>query len=261
MVCVLPSGSSAVRDGGLVASRVVHLFEGPYVTVDGRQLSVPRGSKRLLAFLALRRCQLERQFVAGVLWPEVDDTRAAGNLRSSLWRLRKAGIEVVACDKWSMRLSDGVFVDVLLVTDWANRLIHREPLEVDLTLAGLPADALDLLPGWCDDWAIVERERMRQRVLHAMEALSVYLTAQHQFADAIEVAMAAVADEPLRESAQRVLIEAYLGQGNRAAAEETYQMFRRRLRRELGVEPSAQMAASLDVGRGRTLIPGAAGVG
>ena len=73
---------------------------------------MPEGSKRLLAFVALRRGRVERRHAAGTLWPVGDDGRAAGNLRSALWRLRGADIEIMQCDKWSLRLADEVAVDV-----------------------------------------------------------------------------------------------------------------------------------------------------
>src|SRR4051812_45273110 len=90
----------------------VHLLGGPYVTIAGKQHEVPEGSKRLLAFVALRGCRVERRHAAGALWPVGDDNRAAGNLRSALWRLRGAGIDVMECDKWSLRLAREVRVDV-----------------------------------------------------------------------------------------------------------------------------------------------------
>src|SRR4051794_8876718 len=72
-------------------SQVINLFDGPYVTVDGQRLDVPEGGKRLLAYVCLVRGPVERRRVAGALWPDGDDVRAAGNLRSALWRLKGGG--------------------------------------------------------------------------------------------------------------------------------------------------------------------------
>jgi DNA-binding SARP family transcriptional activator len=219
------------------------LFGGPYVTVDGERFVVPQGSRRLLAFLSLRRGTVERMFVAGSLWPAGDDARAQGNLRSALWRLRQAGIELVVADKWSMALADDVVVDVEHVADWAARLVRGCPTDDDLSLGNLPADALYLLPGWYDDWAVMGRERVRQRVMHALEALSRVLVARGRLVDAVEVGRAAVAAEPLRESAQQVLVEALLAIGNRAEAARAFLEIQALLARDLGVEPSPQLRA------------------
>ncbi len=216
----------------------VHLFGGPYVSIDGARFSVPEGSKRLLAFVALRRQRVERRHAAGALWPVGNDDRAAGNLRSALWRLRGAGIEVLRSDKWSLSLRANVRVDVHQVDAWANRVISGDTEGGDLDPPDLEVNALDLLPGWYDDWTLLERERLRQRILHALEAQSRSLSLAGRHADAIETALAARKAEPLRESAQRVLIEAYLSEGNQIEAQRSLAGYASLLDRELGVAPS-----------------------
>jgi DNA-binding SARP family transcriptional activator len=249
-----------------LTGRWVHLFGGPSVSIDGTTLCVPHGSRRLLAFLALRRGSVERTYLAGSLWPIGDEVRAQGNLRSALWRLRRSGIELVLADKWSMALAQDVCVDVEHLADWAGRLVGGCPVDADLSMTDVPPDALDMLPGWYDDWVVVNRERIRQRVMHALEALSRQLVARCRLAEAVEVARAAVAAEPLRESAQRVLVEALLALGNRAEAAQAFLEFQAILASELGVEPSAELRALVaDHLRGavrwHALAPSARGVG
>ncbi|MGH3824078.1 MAG: AfsR/SARP family transcriptional regulator [Pseudonocardiaceae bacterium] len=224
---------------------VLHLFGGPHVTLGERRWEIPEGSKRLLVFVALHRRRVERRHAAGTLWPIGDDSRAAGNLRSALWRLRGAGIDLLAADKWSLTLYDEVIVDVHVVSNWAGRLIGGTASDDDLAVLPWWVDALDLLPGWYDDWALVERERMRQRVLHALEALNRRLVDAGRYAEAVEAAMLAVGAEPLRESAQRALIEAHLAEGNWVEGWRSYQAYRDLLRRELSVEPSTDLVALL----------------
>lgn len=233
----------AAPDATRPGDSTVHLLGGPYVTRSGQRIDVPEGSKRLLAFLALRRCRVERCHAAGTLWPTVDDRRAAGNLRSALWRLRGAGIHVLAADKRSIGLCQGVTVDVNEVGDWATRLVTQQPLPGDLSLSWPFAYALDLLPGCYDDWAIIERERLRQRMLHALEALSRAMTAMGRYGEAVDAAMTAISVEPLRESAQRALLEAHLAEANLSEARRDFLSYRDLVRRELGVEPSVELAA------------------
>ncbi len=240
---VSPPDRCVRRDG----APVLHLFGGPYVTLDGYRQEVPEGSKRLLAFVALRRTRVERRHAAGTLWPLGGDGRAAGNLRSALWRLRGAGIDILDVDKWSLSLNPNVVVDLHLATKWATRLVEGASTVADLTVSRSWLDALDLLPGWYDDWALIERERLRQRVLHALEALSRNLANVGRFADAVEAAMVAVSTEPLRESAQRALIDAHLAEGNFGEALRSYQTYRTLVRRELGVDPSPDLTASIHI--------------
>jgi DNA-binding SARP family transcriptional activator len=228
-----------------LSGTVVHLLAGPYITVGPVRREVPEGSKQLLAFVALRRGRVERRQAAGALWPLGGEERAAGNLRSALWRLRRAGIDVLVADKWSLVLGTDVRVDLQVVEEWATRLIDGSADGHDLTIPRSASDALNLLPGVYDDWALIERERIRQRVLHALEALSERMSAAGRFADAIESAMLAASAEPLRESAQRSLIRAHIAEGNLTEARRTYLAYKALLHRELGILPSENFTASL----------------
>ena len=230
-----------------ISATVVHLLDGPYVTVGSERRDVPEGSKHLLAFIALRRRRVERRQAAGALWPLGDEERAAGNLRSALWRLRRAGIDVLEADKWSLALGTEVRVDLHALEEWATRVIGGSAADHDLAIPSAASDALNLLPGFYDDWALIERERIRQRVLHALEALSQRLSGAGRFADAIESAMLATSAEPLRESAHRSLIKAHIAEGNLTEARRAYLAYQRLAQRELGTLPSKNFAAGLGI--------------
>jgi DNA-binding SARP family transcriptional activator len=230
-----------------ISATVVHLLDGPYVTVGSERRDVPEGSKHLLAFIALRRRRVERRQAAGALWPLGDEERAAGNLRSALWRLRRAGIDVLEADKWSLALGTEVRVDLHALEEWATRVIGGSVADQDLAIPSAAPDALNLLPGFYDDWALIERERIRQRVLHALEALSERLSGVGRFADSIESAMLATSAEPLRESAHRSLIKAHIAEGNLTEARRAYLAYQRLMQRELGALPSKNFAAGLGI--------------
>jgi DNA-binding SARP family transcriptional activator len=222
---------------------VLHLFGGPFVAFGSRRVEIPEGSKRLLVFAALHSGRIERRYAAGALWPVGGDARAAGNLRSALWRLNGTGIQLLSVDKHGLAMREGILVDVRLVSAWAGRMIDGTALPADLGILPWGIDALDLLPGWYDDWALVERERVRQRLLHALEAMSRQLVRLGRCAEAVEAAMTAVSAEPLRESAQRVLIEAHLAEGNWIEGRRTLDAYSAVLDRELGTEPTPELVA------------------
>jgi DNA-binding SARP family transcriptional activator len=150
-------------------------------------------------------------------------------------------------DRWALSLNSTVVVDVQITTEWASRLIEGNALEEDLTVSQSRLDALDLLPGWDDDWVVLERELLRQRMLHGLDALSRRLLSAGRYADAIEAAMLAISAEPLRESAQRALIEAHMAQGNVVEARRGYYAYHRLTRLELGVNPSSDLLSLLQV--------------
>ena len=161
-------------------------------------------------------------------------------------------------DKSTVGLKDGVGVDVREVHAWAGRLISGTARVEDLAVQPSWVDALDLLPGWCDDWVLYERERLRQRTLHALESLSRRLAEAGRAADAVDAALLAVAAEPLRESAQRALIEAHLAEGNRAEALRTYETYRRLLRTSSTSTPSPALLVALRMCRAGAFSAGAA---
>jgi DNA-binding SARP family transcriptional activator len=53
----------------------------------------------------------------------------------------------------------------------------------------------------------------------------------------------AVKAAPLRESAQRALIEAYLAEGNWVEGRRSFEVYRKLLHRELGTQPDPELAA------------------
>jgi DNA-binding SARP family transcriptional activator len=166
--------------------------------------------------------------------------RPQANLRTALWRIRRADPTVVACDHLSVALHDNVTVDVDLAIAQSRRLLSDadgvEPDDVDLALL-----RGELLPAWDEDWITLSRERMRQLRLHALEALCRRLTKLRRYAEAIEVGQEAVAGEPLRESAHVVLIGAHLSEGNIVEARRQFLRYDGLVREELGVPPSDAM--------------------
>lgn len=233
-------------DPGTPEGPVLHLFGGPSVSRPGQhRLPVPEGSQRLLVFVALHPSRVDRRYIASALWPVGDDERAAGNLRSALWRLNRARIDVLTADKRSLQLRREVVIDLKLISDWAGRLIHGTATPKDLQVMPAGMDALELLPGWYDDWVLLERERLRQRLLHALEALSRAHRVAGRYALAVEAAMVAVNADPLRESAQRELLEAHLAEGNWCEGRRGFEAYRALLRREIGVEPQPELGSLL----------------
>lgn len=106
-----------------------------------------------------------------------------------------------------------------------------------------PESALggELLPGWYDDWVLLERERLRQLRLHALEMLADKLACAGRYGEAVQAACAAVRTEPLRKSAHRAVVRVHLAEGNTVEAMRTYGAFRDMLAHELGVVPTEQM--------------------
>jgi DNA-binding SARP family transcriptional activator len=78
--------------------------------------------------------------------------------------------------------------------------------------------------------------------------LCARLAAVGQLGAALEIGLAAVHNEPLRESAHRAVISVHLVEENRSEALPQYAYYRRLVTRELGVEPSPRMETLLRAG-------------
>jgi DNA-binding SARP family transcriptional activator len=228
----------------------VSLLRGFALRASGESLEVPLMLQRLVAFLALQERPVHRVFVAGTLWIGADDERAAASLRTTLWRLSRAAPGLVRSDGTTLALSLSVGVDLWDASERARLLIEHpdEHCQEDLELLGRSGE---LLPDWYDDWLLIERERFRQLRLHALETLSRALTAGGRYAHAADAGLAAVACEPLRESAHRAVINAYLAEGNAVEALRHYQIFRTLLADSVGLEPSGRMEMLMSSVRGR----------
>lgn len=224
---------------GVVRLALLEAFE---LSSDGKPVPVPLSAQRLLAFLALQDRPLLRLYVAGVLWPDAPEERSSASLRSALWRLHRPGCQLVNASAQHVCLAPGVRVDIRELGRLARGLLDRST-NSDNPACGQLYVAGDLLRDWYDDWVMMERERFRQLRLHALEVLCEGLTVKHQFGQAVEAGLAAVAGEPLRESAHRVLIRAYLAEGNHAEASRQYHLYRKLLHSELGLEPTREMEA------------------
>ena len=221
----------------------ISLLGGFAVRVDGVRRDLPRSVRRLVALLALNPRGLLRSDAARRLAPQLETRSARASLRKTLTRLRATRLSMCEADGAALRLDPRVTVDVWEAEALAASLA-ADPAE--------PPDAgstqlltLELLPGWDDDWAALDRTRLGDLFLEALEIHARQLAANGSVYAALVAAHAALRADPLRESTARVLVEIHLGKGNAAQSARAYLSFRRRLRAALGTEPSEAMRAQI----------------
>jgi DNA-binding SARP family transcriptional activator len=238
----VPSSIPRSQDTGTSAKGVhLTLLGGFELRRDGKVVVLPLPAERLLAFLALHDRPLLRPYIAGMLWSDATEGHAAGNLRCALWRLTHCGARLLEVGGGHLELAPHVSVDIRLGTALALRLRDPAPLPAaDLCAENL---SFDLLPDCYEEWVILQREAFCQLRVHALESLSERFAETGRFDLAVQAGLAAVAADPLRESAHRVLIAAYLTEGNAGPALRQFEAFRRLLADELNLEPSASMQA------------------
>ena len=218
-----------------VSLTLIDSFELRY---DGEPARLPLGSQRLVAYLALRGRPLLRIHVAGTLWLHSSENRSYANLRTALWRLGRSREAVVDATTTHVGLSSEVVVDVRRVAALARGLLEHPEAARELGRSELDGD---LLPDWYDDWVLVERERLRQLRLHALEQLAERAIQDGHYGQAIDIALTAIQADPLRDSAHRVLIRAHVAEGNASLAIRQYREYCRLVRGQLKLEPSREL--------------------
>lgn len=223
----------------------ISLLRAFEVRVDDHAVRLPSSAQRVLAFLAVHDRPQLRTTVATSLWMDTTEERAAANLRSALWKLADLRDRVVDAVGGYLGLAREVEVDFRRVLLRTRDLINdSKQTEVDSETGDLAAD---LLPDWDEHWLLFERERLRQLRVHALEALTRRLVADRRFAEAVDAGLSAVAAEPLRESAQRLLMEVHLAEGNFSEARRQFELYREVLWESLALFPSVGLCSLVGV--------------
>ncbi|WP_240606128.1 AfsR/SARP family transcriptional regulator [Planctomonas deserti] len=198
------------------------------------RLSLP--SRRLFAFLALQGEPVSRARAAGSLWPDMLESHSRANLRRATWQ---SPSDWIAADGDSLELH--AEVDLTAARASATRAIGGGILSLD----EITRLSQDLLPGWNEEWVLPHQDAFRLLRVQALEAACRTMAARGLFALATQAGTAALAAEPLRESAAAALIYAHLGEGNRYAAACRFRDFSRTLHDELGVHPDPGLTAAV----------------
>jgi predicted ATPase/DNA-binding SARP family transcriptional activator len=211
----------------------------------------------LLAYLVLHRSTPQsRQHLAFLLWPDSAEAQARTNLRTLLHRLRQAlpeadrflsqeaqAVQWRADASWTLDVAD--FEQALGQADRAGQVGDHVAERAALARA-VERYGGELLPGRYDDWVLLERERLSQAFLAALERLVLLLEQARIYAAAIASAQQLLHHDPLREATYQHLMRLHMLNGDRASAMRVYQTCVAVLERELGVEPSAGTRAAHD---------------
>jgi DNA-binding SARP family transcriptional activator len=211
------------------------------LVVDGQDVGLPHSVERVVAYLGLCAQPVHRMKLAGALWPDAPEVRAARSLRTALWRLNRGVVRVVDLHEDRVALLPAIHVDVTELVELSRHLL--ETPDDGLDQIDLLIDNAELLPDWDDEWVVADRERFRMLRLQALEIAAERLIGRGEFGRAMEAALAATASDPLRESARRLIVRIHLGEGNIASALQAFEDYRSLLDQEIGVEPSAAMLA------------------
>lgn len=208
---------------------------------DRLPISLPtRKCELMLAYLAMPAGQFHsRDKLASLFWGDRQDEQAQGSLRKALSALRAAlGADALLTER-----------DAIALVPAAISVDADELASVAADPGGMAAGDLrfgELLDGKSptspefSDWLTFERVRCRNHALVVLAASAEMYASEKKYAEAMASAHRLLSLDPLREESHRLLMRLLAKSGERSKAMAQFIACRDLLRKELGVEPSAE---------------------
>jgi DNA-binding SARP family transcriptional activator len=212
---------------------------------DDRSLDLPsRPAQSLLAYLVLHPdIEHRREKLAALLWPETQDSNARSYLRQALWRVKKTFTE--GSLSWQ---------DYLQINDISLRFNNQSDYWLDADQLTAPTDPQsvenmieiiklyqgELLPGFYDEWVVLERDRLSSAYIQKMNNLLDCLVENRQWDEVLTWSENWILHGYSPEPAYRALMLAHAGRGEQSQVLTTYKRCEEALDRDLGVGPSPE---------------------
>lgn len=216
---------------------------------NGGELLTDFRSQKALALLAYVICvdrPVTREHLAGLAWPDMEQSQALGLLRRTLHDLTSKLPACLLVDRRTVyfQATAPVTVDTRVfaalaaqngATAWAKAVeLYRAPFLEGIYLDNAPE---------LESWLLREQAQWQQQVTHLLDRLITQSMASAAYPDALRYARRLVALEPWREEAhcQVMLLLARTGQLSAALAQ--YHLCRQTLWAELAVAPAQSTQA------------------
>jgi len=236
--------------------RLLGKFE---VKWDGKNVSISsRPAQGLFAYLILTAGTAHRrEKLAGMLWPDSTEEGARDYLRHALWKIRKA-VEPPASKNKSVPfiLADDIQVsfnpesihslDVAVIKNIGDNASTKDLMDALLLYGG------ELLPGFYEDWVLLEREHVHSVFENKMARLLSLLQEDGHWLDVLNWGEKWISLGQKPEPAYRALMNAHAAKGDMSKVAAVYERCVKSLK-EFGVEPSEQtvkLYEGLKVGQG-----------
>src|SRR5215212_10386137 len=220
----------------------VRLFGKFEVSHVGKPIAITsRPAQSLFAYLILSAgTSHRREKLAGMLWPDSLEETARDNLRHALWRVRKvlesaSSTRFLHADELTIKFEGSS--DYWL--DAAELEKINDNVSADELLAVLSEYQGELLPGFYDEWVILEREHLSSIFEHHMARLMSLLQDERRWLEILDCGERWIKLGQKPEPAYRALMSAHAAKGDMSKVAATYERCMRSLR-EFGIEPSNQ---------------------
>ena len=98
----------------------------------------------------------------------------------------------------------------------------------------------EFIQGSYEPWVEEQRSYYREQYLHLLEALAEVAQKTGDWNRSAQLAQQILREDPFREDIHCLLMRVHVAQGHRGAAREQFELLRRLLQKELGVEPGPE---------------------
>jgi len=200
-------------------------------------------AREMLFFAGCTATPLNRGILLDALWD--GDTRAA----HALWNASRDIRRVLGESSWGTH--SGRYALRLPVEDEGQRFdaMVARVLDNGATADRIKAgeEVLEIVGHggyleWCDSsWVTAKRNYVIRQTLAVTLTLARLYTDESRRAEAITVCLRAAAFDPLNEEPRLALVRYLIADGQYQAARDEYRSYRRLLRKELSIEPSAAL--------------------
>ena len=223
------------------------------------EIRITRSAQTLLAFLLLHPNRYHpRDVLAELAWGDRPDDQARGALNTALWRLR--GLLEPEGTTRGTYLRTTTSGEVGFNWDSAHWLDLAAFEKCASCILAIPADAMqaeharqienilplydgELLEGFYEDWAVRERERLRDLHLSCLTRLMRYHRQRHEPEQSQRYAQAILRLDPLHEEIHREAMRLFAENGQRALAVRQFEWCRQVLAAEMGIPPMPETEA------------------
>jgi DNA-binding SARP family transcriptional activator len=179
---------------------------------------------RMLRYRVAAGGRVRTEQLCDALWPDATSDAAGTRLRTVLFRTRTRYGPLLVRDGSVIRWADDVTVDTQRFTELAHAALSRlrGPEAATLAREAIALYSADLVPlDPYSDWAIVARERMRDRYLALLDPLVAEATDRDDLPTAIGYAREILATAPRDDDAHLRLARLQLDAGRITQARET----------------------------------------
>jgi predicted ATPase/DNA-binding SARP family transcriptional activator len=211
---------------------------------------ISRKVEALLVYLAFERREHPRELLAELLWDDLTQARAMGNLRTVLSSLQSQLSDYLLVTRQSVMINPdaSVWLDALEL----ERAFKTLDGELSRSVVRMLETAIALYRGeflagfhirdaqGFEGWMLLESERLRGKVIETLQRLIRRAIDHNDYMDGIGYARRLLGLDPLWEEAHRNLMLLLARSGQRSAALLQYETCARQLREELDVAPEPE---------------------